>query len=429
MTKKKRTFLRNAIDMVTMGSHALESDDFTRCFQPISPMELDTSGIFYIFSFAIRYFVLFPFRLVLLTLCFGVFLLMILKAVLLKSDVQSDDAFAFILRALAFIMNAQLTHFGEKRRLREPHIYVANHTSFVDFILLSSYKFSHACISENHGGLFGLLFKSFLFRNGSIAFKRSERLDRRLVVGKLREHVRSNAAPMLVFPEGTCVNNRFSVLFQKGAFELDAVICPVAIKFRRRLMDPYWNRRVHGFTMHMFYLLTRWRLEADIHWMEPMKRMEGETSTQFSHRVKLAISRRAGLKNTLWNGLLKSSPAIRDRELLREAFKITYNGVVSERLREKAKRDTEEGKFYLDDENIDKTSTNSHEYFGRIGYKKFHNEILKEYIRIKETPSQELKYLLSTHVKIGEGAEELSIDKFCSCSVKGRTKAGIKRWW
>lgn len=38
-------------------------------------------------------------------------------------------------------------------------------------------------------------------------------------------------SPILIFPEGTCVNNEYTVLFHKGAFELGAVICPVAIKY------------------------------------------------------------------------------------------------------------------------------------------------------------------------------------------------------
>lgn len=421
----RRTFLHDAIDMVSMGSHTLENDDFTRCFQPVPSVELDSSGIFYTFSFVIRYFVLFPLRLVFLGVCMVIFLLLVLRAAVTKNSEHLENAFIFATKTLVIAINAKLNHVGEKRRLREPHIYVANHTSFVDFFLLSSHRFPHACVSENHGGLFGFLFKRVLVRNGSIAFKRSEKVDRRLVVEKLREHIGTGGAPMLIFPEGTCVNNKFSVLFQKGAFELGVVVCPVAIRFRRRLFDPYWNRRSHGFTRHMFYLMTRWRLEVDIHWMEPVRIMEGETPIQFSHRVKMLISRRAGLKNTLWNGFLKSSPAIKDREILRHAYISTYGKVGSDVLGDGA-TDTDSPTSYLCDDSIDVSSARDQSYFGQsVSYRRFQNEVLREYLRLKELPSAELAFLLTSRGNKDNPKDHNEM--FCDCEIKGRSKTNVSR--
>lgn len=425
---KRRTFLHDAIDMVSMGSHTLENDDFTRCFQPVSAVEMDSSGIFYTFSFVIRYFILFPIRLAFLSVCMVVFLLMVLRATATKKDEHLESAFTFATRVLMLAINARIKNVGNKRRLREPHVYVANHTSFVDFFLLSSYKFPHACVSENHGGLFGFLFKSILIRNGSIAFKRSEKIDRQLVVEKLKEHTNSGGAPMLVFPEGTCVNNKFSVLFQKGAFELGVTICPVAIRFRRGLFDPYWNRRNHGFTMHMFYLMTRWRLEAEISWMDPVRMEKEETPTQFSHRVKMLISKEAGLRNTLWNGFLKSSPAIKDREILRESYLITYGRVASNSLDRSNALDIEQRRFYLHDSNIDFSSSRSHSYFGpAIPYKKFQNEVLKEYLRLKELSPTDLKFLLANHRSRGDSLKDPGNGAFCSCEAKKRPRGSSSK--
>ncbi len=48
---------------------------------------------------------------------------------------------------------------------------------------------------------------------------------------RMKEHVANPAAvPLLIFPEGTCVNNEYCVLFKRGAFDLGATVCPVAIK-------------------------------------------------------------------------------------------------------------------------------------------------------------------------------------------------------
>ena len=45
--------------------------------------------------------------------------------------------------------------------------------------------------------------------------------DRRKVVHRLKAHVEdAKNNPLLIFPEGTCVNNEYIVQFKKGAFEL-----------------------------------------------------------------------------------------------------------------------------------------------------------------------------------------------------------------
>eukprot|EP00967_Tisochrysis_lutea_P140322 scaffold256266_cov24-Tisochrysis_lutea.AAC.1 len=46
----------------------------------------------------------------------------------------------------------------------------------------------------------------------------------------MKQHVSSpDSVPLLIFPEGTCVNNEYTVLFKRGAFELGAAVCPIAI--------------------------------------------------------------------------------------------------------------------------------------------------------------------------------------------------------
>lgn len=39
-----------------------------------------------------------------------------------------------------------------------------------------------------------------------------------------------NNPPILIFPEGTCINNTSVMQFKKGSFEVNGVIYPVAIK-------------------------------------------------------------------------------------------------------------------------------------------------------------------------------------------------------
>ncbi|KAI5170521.1 glycerol-3-phosphate O-acyltransferase 3/4 [Pancytospora epiphaga] len=188
---------------------------------------------------------------------------------------------------------------------------------------------------------------------------------------------------MLIFPEGTVVNNEYIVMFQKGAFELDVPVCPVGIKYRKNLMDPYWNRRNSCFTLHLFYLITRWRIDVDVHWMAPVRRRREESSVSFSYRVKNLIARKTGLRNTLWNGYFKSSPIMRDLILFRTAYCNIYkrqNESLFERNKNVA---TARGHLHLLDESIYRRKTDSRVYLNGITYDMFVNECCKEYIRLK----------------------------------------------
>ena len=58
--------------------------------------------------------------------------------------------------------------------------------------------------------------------------------------------------PLLVFPEGTCVNNEFVVQFKKGVFELGVPVCPISIKYNKLFVDAFWNSRKMSFAQHLF---------------------------------------------------------------------------------------------------------------------------------------------------------------------------------
>jgi glycerol-3-phosphate O-acyltransferase 3/4 len=63
-------------------------------------------------------------------------------------------------------------HHGKKPNLKEPHVFVANHSSFIDYIVLSSYKFPHATIAQKHGGIMGWFQNHVLNLNGSLVLER-----------------------------------------------------------------------------------------------------------------------------------------------------------------------------------------------------------------------------------------------------------------
>ncbi|ESW30911.1 hypothetical protein PHAVU_002G192600 [Phaseolus vulgaris] len=111
---------------------------------------------------------------------------------------------------------------------------------------------------------------------------------------RLRELVQgANNNPLLIFPEGTCVNNHYIVMFM---VHLNLAVCPVAIKYNQIFVDAFWNSRQQSFTTHLLQLMTSWAVVCDV-W------------------VRDIISHRAGLKKAPWDGYLKySRPCPKHRE-------------------------------------------------------------------------------------------------------------------
>lgn len=401
---RKRTMLHDTLDFISFGIKALYRDDFTKCFKPIHPDELDGSGIFYIFSIILRYFIILPFRITIFLLGSLFFLMGFAWGVLENSESKLEKVFLFYIKVFVFSFGANIKHHGNKKRLPEPHIFVANHTSFLDFLVLSSHKFCHASISEVHGGLFGFFFRTFLTRNGSLLFKRSDKNDRNKVLKLIKDHVKKKNAPMLIFPEGTCVNNKYSVLFQKGAFDLDVLVCPVAVKYRKKLLDPYWNTSKHTFFIHLLYLMSRWKLDVEVYWMDPVERENHENASAFAMRVKKMISEKAGLQNVLWNGYFKSTPVLKDREVLREAFKVVYNNHINmenEKFKYTYKiksKDRRIVKYEQDICEIESDEGDSYVFYN-YNYRKYLDTVLKEYLSLKSS-SKKLEKLLSERSQI-----------------------------
>jgi hypothetical protein len=136
-------------------------------------------------------------------------------------------------------------------------------------------------------------------------------------------------APLLIFPEGTCVNNEYTVLFHKGAFDLGVMVAPVAIKYDKTVADAYWHSKTQSFTRHLVYLMTRWSLVADVWYLPPRWKRVDQSATDFANEVKAEISKTASLKNLSWDGYWKNYiPTVEKQEKMRENPRERYGRVV-----------------------------------------------------------------------------------------------------
>ena len=390
MTRK--TFLHDAVEFASLGAQSLEKDIFTECFRSNKQFK-DYNMSIIILSFFIRYFIWLPIKVSIFLIAFTILSIFFIIVNWFNLACFVDWIFFFYMKLFAFVLGIRARHFGIKKKMSEPCIYVCNHTSFLDFIVLSSYKFHHAVISENHGGLFGFLFKFIISKNGSICFKRSDKKDKSTIKQRIYNHIKKCKAPMLIFPEGTCVNNKHTVLFQKGAFELDTFIVPVALKYKKLLMDPYWNRRKHNFVSHIFYLITRWRIDVEVHWTSPVKLNMGENPTAFSHRVKKLISEKADLINTPWNGYFKSQLIHAEHDLFKLALHSVYSKIKNGNFSFQYKNSADKVE-YLNNYKIEIVEKDEVLFFNEMSKKQFFNECCNEFLRLKLLPLKKREIII-----------------------------------
>ncbi|XP_023616623.1 glycerol-3-phosphate acyltransferase 4 isoform X2 [Myotis myotis] len=132
---------------------------------------------------------------------------------------------------------------------------------------------------------------------------------------RLTEHVQDKSKlPILIFPEGTCINNTSVMMFKKGSFEIGATVYPVAIKYDPQFGDAFWNSSKYGMVTYLLRMMTSWAIVCSVWYLPPMTREADEDAVQFANRVKSAIARQGGLVDLLWDGGLK-------REKVKDAFK------------------------------------------------------------------------------------------------------------
>ena len=227
----------------------------------------------------------------------------------------------FLASSFVFSWTGVVRYHGPRPSVRPNQVFVANHTSMIDFIVLEQAT-PFAVIMQKHGGWVGWLQTTVLASLGCIHFNRSEAADRASVAARIKEHVHTPGAnPLLIFPEGTCVNNEYCVMFKRGAFDLGVTVCPIAIKYNKIFVDAFWNSRREGFTGHLRRIMTSWALVADVWYLEPQTRAEDESPEAFASRVREIIAERAGLKCVPWDGLYKYyRPSESMREKQRQAF-------------------------------------------------------------------------------------------------------------
>jgi len=271
--------------------------------------------ILWMLGFILRYCILFPFRLILFILaCFYTFISTFLISLIQNERLRKSLNWygsVMLHRILSRVFSAIITFHNKEHRAKPGSICVANHTSPIDVIIMSTDNV-YSMIGQTHGGFTGMMQRAFSRASKHIWFDRSESKDRGLVARRMKEHIEEKTnQPILIFPEGTCINNTSVMMFKKGCFEINAPIYPVAIKYDLRFGDAFWNSNKHSMLQYLLLMMTSWAIVVDVYYLPPMSKQENETAADFASRVKGEIVKKGSFANLNWDGMLKrNSPKI-----------------------------------------------------------------------------------------------------------------------
>ncbi|KAG9354798.1 hypothetical protein JZ751_001511 [Albula glossodonta] len=228
-----------------------------------------------------------------------------LRLTVLMKNFLSEKVHLMCYRICVRALTAIITYHDSENKPKNGGICVANHTSPIDVIILAS-DGCYAMVGQIHGGLMGVIQRAMVKACPHIWFERSEVKDRHLVAKRLSDHVEDKTKlPILIFPEGTCINNTSVMMFKKGSFEIGSTVYPVAIKYDPRFGDAFWNSSKFGMVNYLLRMMSSWAIVCSVWYLPPMSREEGEDAVQFANRVKAAIARQGGLVDLLWDGGLK----------------------------------------------------------------------------------------------------------------------------
>ncbi|KAM6902200.1 glycerol-3-phosphate acyltransferase 3 isoform 2-T2 [Xenentodon cancila] len=192
-------------------------------------------------------------------------------------------------------LSVTIHYHNKDNRPQKGGICVANHTTPIDVVILAN-DGCYAMVGQIHGGLMGVIQRSMVRSCPHIWFERSEMKDRHAVTSRLRAHVAAKTKlPILIFPEGTCINNTSVMMFKKGSFEIGGTIYPVAIKYDPRFGDAFWNSSKYNMVSYLLRMMTSWAIVVNVWYLPPMTIQDDEDAAQFANRVKSAIAHQGGL--------------------------------------------------------------------------------------------------------------------------------------
>lgn len=212
----------DVLPYIQSGLENVVQDDFSRCFE--SSRSPPWNWNFYLYPLwlggvFIRYCILFPIRFTALLMGFVVFAISLFVLKITVPATTRPNYERALIRLLcsvfAFSWTAVIKYHGTLPKHVPNRIYVANHTSLIDMVVLSQMH-TFSLVGQKQKGFVGFFQNHVLSCLSNCWFDRAESNDRLAAARRIREHISDpNKSRLLIFPEGTCVNNEYCVQFKQ----------------------------------------------------------------------------------------------------------------------------------------------------------------------------------------------------------------------
>jgi glycerol-3-phosphate O-acyltransferase 3/4 len=209
--KPKAAFdLNDLIGFFKGGMDTIIQDEFSRCFESARSQPWNWNIYLWplwVCGVVVRYVILFPIRLIslLLGFTFALIMLPILKSLPLPEATRTSlqrKLIRFLCGVFVFSWTGVIKYHGTLPQKKPGQIYVANHTSMIDVIVLSQMN-TFSLVGQKHPGWIGFIQTHVLGIVGCVWFNRGEASDRTKSAQKMRDHIHDpNSNRLLVFPEG-----------------------------------------------------------------------------------------------------------------------------------------------------------------------------------------------------------------------------------
>ncbi|KAK8394623.1 hypothetical protein O3P69_005823 [Scylla paramamosain] len=262
--------------------------------------------VFWVVGVVIRYLFLFPMRLLVTVISLANLVVCCIAVGLLpESEFKRRLNAKVVTWCFDFVAGSisVVARFHNPENRPTHGIAVANHTSPIDCMVLATDQ-CYDMVGQKSGGILGVFMSALSKSSTHIWFERTEANQRAEAAKRLREHSQNTRLPpILIFPEGCCVNNTAVMQFKKGSFEMDCTIYPIAIRFDPRYGDAFWYQDT--FVQYLFSMMTSWAIVVDVWYLPPMQRRQNESGVAFAQRVKALIAHRGGFVQLAWDGLIK----------------------------------------------------------------------------------------------------------------------------
>eukprot|EP00755_Sulcionema_specki_P005583 Sspe_Gene.33140::Locus_16209_Transcript_1_1_Confidence_1.000_Length_1528::g.33140::m.33140 len=180
-------------------------------------------------------------------------------------------------------------------------VLVANHTTWLDGFVIAWLQWGHP-VSRIENLRIPVL--GYLFHAAQCIFvDRRDPASRKKVMEAMQQRAREDGwhSPLIVFPEGTCVNQEALISFRPGAFAVSVPVQPVAIKYGCKRFDVSW---VYGTSpLTWVVMLTQWSIPVSVDFLDVMYPVEGEGAMRFGERVRGSMQAALGCAVTQHNHL------------------------------------------------------------------------------------------------------------------------------